>query len=453
MRRVAIVLALVALAALTLGAHGTQGGWAVAKVTNSPTSAKTSGLAFTHSNPACSGTGPTSTIDCLGSFAPTNAATTTAQVTSDTLTNNSSVKPGSTFTEQVGVESCNVSAQNNVKTAAGPMLPRYSPTFQVTGPFGGTNAMRLGGAPAYISSLLATAQPNPVISLGSTYGLGIWFKISGSTGGPLFSIGTTPTSSPASDNRILYVKPNGTVSFIQNSGGTSTTTTRTYNDGNWHFAYVTMSAVSIVVGVVSTTTLYVDGDPAVTGGGLLAGYNSDNGYWRLGYADPSRTAPTTPGFLNGEVSNFVVFNTANAPAAPTTSQRASQTQFDSWAASATSHWRLGDARTNPYTGNVAYLTGNDPCAMDTLQWNLGGTTTAVNTLAGQEGQWLPATPAAAPAAGANQTITHSYARVGSGYDADQPGLNLVATLRHRVQLVGATNWSMVFRWPQTVFVG
>lgn len=454
-------VAMVALLAMfAIATPGTLGGWTSGSIENDTNSAGTGQLSFVHTYPtACSLTGPASSTACAGTIAATTAAGTSPASTTDTIADHSLLPSGQGLTEQVEAQSCAPVQQTNTRTATNPMLPRYNTTFQAMDKWTGTNAVSLDGSTGYLADALSQTQPNPGISLGSTYGLGVWFKTSSSSGGPLFEIGDNPTNTAGGDDRILYLNASGTLTFIQNTTGAAsakTTTTKQYNDGQWHFAYVTLSVITVVLSAVSTTTLYVDDDPAVTGGGALIGYTADTGYWHLGWAPTALTGLASP-YLDGSLSNFVVFNTANAPAAPTSTQRASQAAFTTWASTATEHWLLGDPGTTTYTAAIGYLTGGDACTMDTLGWTLGAST-AVSTMtlrALVNAGWSPTTPISAPTPGNTQTSTTSYARVASGYDTDVAGLHLYAPLAYRVTTSPHTAWSLTFTWPDATaaFIG
>jgi len=437
----AVVLALVAWT----GTTGTYAGFPDAALGN-PTNTAASGaltLRADYQSTTCAlvGSQATSTT-CTGSIAPTTTAP--AGVTSS-ITNLGSA-PASRLTESVTAPSCAPAQLADAASAARPMLPRYNTGFRAADPWGGTSAITLSGGGDYASTVVSQAQPNPLISLGSTYGLGIWFKTSTTVGGPLFEIATNATATSGGDDRVLYMRANGTLAFVQNTSGATTSSSKAYNDGAWHFAYVTMSALNLVLGVTSSTTLYVDGVSAGTGGGLLVGYGADTGYWHLGWA-PTTVTGLSSAYFTGSLSEFVVFDNAGAPAAPSTAQRASQAAFDTWAASATDRWPLGDSGTTTFAGPYPVIGATSPCTMLDLTWmfaNPDGTAASgIRLSAFATGAAHTVT---APAPGVTQTMTISTARDPT-YDAYVSGLHLYAPLSLTVGTSPASAWMLTFSWP------
>ena len=375
--RAVVVLALAAVVGVWAATGGTYGGLS-ARVTNSVGTTGTATLLYTHTyggGTTCSSV-PGSTIPstssfaCTGSIAPTAATPASGAATAtDSIAVKGSAAAAS-VTQQVSVASCApVQLDNNLR-ATNPMLTRYGTTFAPSPagpPMTGAGAITLDGANpgGYEAAVTAQAQPNPFLSLGNTYALGIWFKTSSTSGGPLFGLSTDPANNSGTVDRILYMNASGTLAFIQNTSGNTTTTSSTFNNGQWHFAYVTMTALNVaLVGVVSTTTIYVDGTSVASGGGLLVGYSAITGYWHVGWSPVSGL----PSYFTGSLSNFVVFDTSPAPAAPNSTQRASQTAFDTWASSATEQWRLNDAGTTQFTGTYPASNVN-PCGSVAIGWS------------------------------------------------------------------------------------
>lgn len=468
--RAATCVLLTAVAVVWSDTSGALGGFSVS-TTNSANTAGTGNLAYTHTyqSTSCMLPGPQATPKlCTGSIAPT-AATLASPATvsaTDSITNNGTI-PASGLTQQVSAPSCGTVQLANTKNNGNPMLPRYGTTFSPTSvPMTGSGAITFDGQNpgGYAAGVVSQAQPNPVISLGATYGLGIWFKTTSTAGGPLFGIGTSPTNATGGNDRILYMRANGTLSFIQNTGGATTTTTNPYNDGTWHFAYVTMSAVSILfVGVTSTTTIYVDGATAGSGGGLLVGYSSDTGYWHIGWSPGSVTGLSTSYFA-GSLSNFVVFDTSPAPNPPATNPT-NQSVFDTWASAATEQWKLDDTGTSTYTAAQPVIGTTSPCTMVDITWGFTGptscavapqsetaactdTTTKLSAFA--NGVWQTVQ---GPPPGGTQTSTISTSR-DLTYNPYVSGLHLYAPLSFRVQTNPVSPWSVTFTWPDasTAFI-
>lgn len=461
--RAATCVLLTAVAVVWSDTSGALGGFSVS-TTNSANTAGSGSLSYTHTYQATSCTsvaGQSTTPPCTGSIAPT-AATLASPATvsaTDSITNNGTI-PASSLTQQVRAASCGVVKLDNAKNSGNPLLPRYGTTFSPTSvPMTGSGAITFDGQNpgGYAAGVVSQAQPNPVISLGVTYdlgSLGIWFKTASTAGGPLFGIGTSSTNATGGNDRILYMNTNGTLSFIQNTNGNTTTTTNSYNDGTWHFAYVTMSEVNILtVGLTSTTTIYVDGATAGSGGGLLVGYSPDTGYWHIGWSPGSVTGLSTSYFA-GSLSNFVVFNNGGAPAAPTAPQRASQSAFNGWASSATEQWILNDSGTTTYSGTLPDGTSaSSPCTKVDVTWSFTNPPSSfAGSLATLASGWQNI---ASLAPGAIETGTVSASR-GTAYTATNylPGLHLYAPLSFRVQTNPASLWSVTFTWPDvaTAFI-
>ena len=432
----------------------TMAGFASGAVSNPSNDTAVGSLSFKHTyqSTSCALAATTATsTNCGAPIAPTSVPPSGVATATDAISDLGSV-PAARLDEQGRAASCGVVQLKNAKGSdVNPLLPRYALGFQATDPWGSTSAVTLDGSSSYAAAVLAQTQPNPLLSLGAQYGLGIWFKTTSTTGGPLFEIGSSPTNTSGGDDRILYMTPAGKLTFVQNTAGSSTTTTASYNDGQWHFAYVTMSAINVVLGLTSSTSLSVDGGAAVFGGGLLVGYGADTGYWHAGWA-PAAITGLASSFFAGALSNFVVFDNAGAPAAPSAAQRASQAAFNAWALAATEQWGLGDdgttvGATPAFAGPFPVIGPAAPCSMVDIVWsvtNPAGTITVTKQLSMfADGTWhsVPA-----PGPGGTQTSTISLSRDAS-YNGYVGGLHLYAPLSMRVQTVPAGGWSLTFAWP------
>jgi hypothetical protein len=216
-----------------------------------------------------------------------------------------------------------------------------------------------------------------------------------------------------------------------------------------------MSAVTVVVVSVPSVTLYVDGTQQATTPLLstLAGYTAYAGYWHLGWAPPLSGVSN---YFTGSVSNFVVFNTSPAPAAPTSAQRASQSAFTTWATAATERWLLNDSGTGTFGGPYPVITTTDPCTMVNVSWGFTNPTScgwSPNSLTAacsdppaaslSAFSTAPAQTIASPSPGATQTSTEMLSR-GSTYNTGfLPGLRLYAPLSFRASTGG---WVNTFTW-------
>jgi hypothetical protein len=454
-------LSALALLAVAVSTPDTRGSWS-AQITNTADSVATATVAYTHtytsgtctSEPA--GSVPYGTeITCPGSIAPLDPVPITGSVsTSDSIAYSGTVAADA-LRQDVRLESCGPVEHANRVTAANPMLARYDMAFATSGgPMDSVGYVMLDGdSPgAYASSIVQQSQPPPVLALGPIYGLGIWFKTASTAGGPLFGFGNSPINLAGSNDRILYLNASGQLAFRYNLGGTEIVSTSTYEDDQWHYAYVTLSAVRVVLVTIEQVTLYVDGiQVAQTPLLSLGGYSSYNGYWHLGWSPLT----SLPDYFTGSLSNFVVLNTSPAPAnmgAPAT-QAAFNTAVSS---SVTEHWLLNDTGTTTYSGSLPVIGATDPCSMIDAVWELADPTSCAwspqsltNTCSTSSALSQMVTDGwrqvSAPAPATTQTGTLSCSRDLSYNALYLPGLRLYTPLLFRgVTVVGA--WGNTFAW-------
>jgi hypothetical protein len=391
----------------------------------------------------------TSSFSCTGSITPTATRASGASSATDSITAGGSAS-ATQVTQQVSLASCAPVQLANSAQATNPLLARYgtsfAPSVSATGFPTGAGAITLDGANpgGYESAVVSQTQPT---ARGSKYGLGIWFNTTSTTGGPLFGIGSSTSNATGLNDRILYMGASGSLSFVQNTTGTTTTTTGTYRDGKWHFAYVTL-APSLGS---TTTTISVDGVTAATGGGIATGYSATTGYWHVGWSPVSGL----PSYFTGALSDFVVFDTTPAPAAPTAPQRASQTAFTTWASAATELWPLNDTGTSTFSGTYPSGTAN-PCGSVNVGWSFAGpascawspssTTSSCSTTPTTSltaAVTAGAQSIASPVPGATVISTVSTSR-GAGYStAFAPGLHLYAPITFTAK---AGSWVNTFTW-------
>jgi hypothetical protein len=427
-----------------------------ASVANSTDQAGTGSMAFSnsYSSRTCSLVGATSaSASCTGTSNPSATASSgTTTGPADSITNNGTFA-ASQLVEQAMAASCGPVQLANPPDPTNPLLPRHGVTSSpTTGPVSGAGSITLDGGSGYAVDMLSQTQPNPNSSPGKTYGIGIWFNTASSAGGSLSGIGTSPENNSGGSDRILYMTTAGTLGFVQNSSGTTTSTTAKYNDGNWHFAYVTMTATTASN---STTSIYVDGTLAATGGGSSAGYTADAGYWHAGWSVVSGSS--APHFWDASLSDFVVFDTSPAPADPTTAQLASQPAFNTWASSATESWPLNDTGTTTFAGPYPLIGSMSPCTMVNLSWGFTNpiscavcpqSTTAACTSPPSESMASFATgtwqTVAAPGPGVTQTSTMIIDR-GSSYNSYTQGLLLYMPVSLRMETTNGS-WSLTFTW-------
>ncbi len=243
--------AFTAVALVALAAHLVSGsalGGLQARLDNTNNSASSATLLYTHSYgsnsctsvPGGAVTDSIQSVSCPGSAYPTSSAGSRA----DAITANGTV-PASAVTQTASIASCGIVSTANRMSTARPLLPRNGTSFATAGgPMGGTGGFITldGAAPGgYESAAVQQSQPNPGLSLGSTYGLGIWFRTSSTTGGPLFGFGDSPVNVAGTNDRVLFMTAGGQLNFKLNSGAATTgNSTGSFNNGAWHFAYVTL---------------------------------------------------------------------------------------------------------------------------------------------------------------------------------------------------------------------
>jgi hypothetical protein len=429
----------VAVASLLLLVWGaaapTQGAWSAARLTNEPTSSATAALAATHSAGTCSASLTTSsTVACSGTPAPATATTAGAVTGTDSLTNSGTV-PASALTRTVRAASCATVKLDDRVATANVMLPRYGTSFQRADPWGGTNALALDGT-GYAA---AVTQQSQAVTVGVRYGLGVWFRAAAGQSGPLFAQTTNPAGATGASDRTMYLNANGTLGFAFNSLGTGrVTSSASYANGAWHFAYVTMTGT--VLGLLGNTTLYVDGTAVASSLGLVP-YTTTTGYWRLGSGSTALTGGANATFT-GALSNFVVFNDN----APSSQVPGSQAAFTTWAASATDHWLLGDSGTTTYTGSQPVIGTTSPCTMLNVAWSFTNPAATVTGPAALSAfaDGTARTVSAAPGPGVAQVGSLTITRGGT-YNTYVSGLRLYVPITDTLR-VGTTSWLLTFSW-------
>src|SRR5690606_5889989 len=116
----------------------------------------------------------------------------------------------------------------------------------------------------------------------------------------LLSLSVSPSNgTSAAGSPLLWMDSAGKIRFrITGTLGSVSAgaSAAAYNDGGWHFAVLTISAL-----VVSTPTLYVDGAAGVSGLGLAA-LSGGNAYWHLGWGDFTGVASPPGGPLTGSLA-------------------------------------------------------------------------------------------------------------------------------------------------------
>jgi hypothetical protein len=136
----------------------------------------------------------------------------------------------------------------------------------------------------------------------AAYSVEVWFKTGTGKGGKLAGLEPSQLALGTTSDRSLYMLTDGRLAFgTMNGTASAVTSTKKYNDGAWHMAVATQSAVG--------TILYVDSVRVATGTATTAGSNA--GYWRLGGGNLAAwpNQPTSAYFA-GSLDEFAVYDSA-----------------------------------------------------------------------------------------------------------------------------------------------
>lgn len=449
-RRVTVLLCGATIALLLTGTTGSLSGWTSAAVSNSGNDAADAGLAFSHSYPtgACSFPVRTSgTVSCAGSPAPAAASTGSTLTALDTISNDGTLTAAQLVSE-FRATSCAPVQLANTKTATDPMLPRYSTAFAQSDPWGGAGAVSFSGG-GYAADVVAT---NTGTLLGSSYALGVWFKVSNgyASGGPLMSLGVSPVNgSSAAGTPMLWMDTAGKVRYrVTGTLGTSSSgvSAAAYNDGSWHLAVLSVAAT-----IVSTPTLYVDSASGVSSLGLSA-LSGGNAYWHLGWADFTGVGSPPASTLTGSLAGAFVTGATISSATRTTLVNAASSSAYSTLVLALSgvaqFWPLTDAGTTTYAGSLPVIGATSPCTMLDIGWATTGPAGTVIAAGTKLSVFANGSYHAigAPAPGGSQASTVSLSRDAT-WNAYIAGLRLYLPIEHRIQAAPAGgNWSATFTW-------
>ena len=454
--RVTALLAVAVLALVLTGTTGTLSGWTAASVSNGTNNAADGSLAFSHTYPTGSCTlsaRSSGTVTCSGSPAPAAASSGSTQSAADSITNNGTLTAAQLVSE-LRAASCAPQQLADSKTAADPMLPRYSSTFGATDPWGSAGAIGLSGG-AYAADVSAT---NTGTLLGSSYSLGVWFKVAAgyAAGGPLLSLDVSPVDgSSVAASPMLWMDTSGKIRFrVTGTLGSSSSgvSAAAYNDGGWHLA-----VLSVAAAVLSTPTLYVDNAAGVSGVGLTA-LTGGSAYWHLGWADFTGVGSPPASTLTGSLAGaFATTSTVSSGSRTSLFGAASASAYATLVLglSGVVHlWPLSDTGTTTYSGSLPVLGATSPCTMLDIGWattSPAGTVVTAGTKLSvfADGSWHTV---AAPAPAGTQTSTISLSRDAS-WNAYIAGLRLYLPLGHRVQAAPAgSSWSAVFSWAGSTAV-
>jgi len=122
----------------------------------------------------------------------------------------------------------------------------------------------------------------------TAFSMETWARTTSTSGGEIMGYGSSSTNQSWSRDRMVYMRNDGTLSFMLYPGKLTTITTpKSYNDGQWHHIVASMSPTTGAM-------LYVDGNLAAFDGSMTEA-QSYSGYWRIG--------GDALGGVNGQPSN------------------------------------------------------------------------------------------------------------------------------------------------------
>jgi hypothetical protein len=396
----------------------------------------------------------TQSVACSRSTLPASVAssgTTTQQVT---LSSSGGANPTqATYT----ASSCGPVKLADQTASSDPMLARGGVSYAQAGPLTGSASLGLDGSSGLAADIVSTSNA----TLGSTFTIGIWFKVANgyTGGGTVLGFGSSAsTVSDSSADKILSMTTAGKLNFaIAGTLGTSNTTTSSaYNDGSWHFATVTVASVAL-----SSITIYVDGSQAAQSlsVSLLTGYT---GYWHAGWSPVGSGSA----YLAGDLADaFVVDGTAlNSTQVSTLHAAGSQTTWNSDLSTdgASESWGLADSGTTTYSGTLPVIGTTDPCSMISIAvgatsfciYSPGSTTSACVTPTGSSNtlaQWVAAGAQSFPATTttASATITTTLIRSSTYNTTFMPGLRLYVPVILTEKLTASSPWYTTLSWTST----
>ena len=109
----------------------------------------------------------------------------------------------------------------------------------------------------------------------TAFSMEAWVRTTSTSGGEIMGYGSSAANQSWSRDRMVYMRNDGTLSFMLYPGKLTTITTpKSYNDGQWHHIVASLSPTAGAM-------LYVDGNLAAFDGAMTAG-QSYSGYWRIG---------------------------------------------------------------------------------------------------------------------------------------------------------------------------
>lgn len=160
------------------------------------------------------------------------------------------------------------------------------------------------------SNSAAISTPAPPVAGPTSLTISVWLRTTTTTGGRLVGFGLNPSGSNATQDRQLYMAPNGTLVFgVYNSASASVRTVQTttaYNDGAWHHVVAVLDAADPTSGM----RIYVDGTQRIAG--AYATPEAYTGHWRVGWDAVPANWTATPGgtTFNGAMDEVAVYHSA-----------------------------------------------------------------------------------------------------------------------------------------------
>jgi hypothetical protein len=254
------------------------------------------------------------------------------------------------------------------------------------------------------------------------------------------------------DDRTVFLTSDGKLNVVYSTGGAKLSSGAAYNDGAWHYVYVSFATNT---GLTTTVSMSADTRTPVTATAVLSGLAQVTGYWHVGWGSTALMGAGSTSSFTGALSNFTVFGGSPAPAQPTSAQLASQSAFTTWASSATGHWLLGDSGLTTFTGTHPVIGAASPCGYLNISWSFttpAATAVTSRTLAAfATGTAYDVGAEAAP--GATQTSSVQVTRAAS-WVPYVAGLRLLVPVTYRVQTTGGA-WGLTFTWsgPDSVVLG
>lgn len=170
-----------------------------------------------------------------------------------------------------------------------------APSFTAdSGVSDGHGSMTFDGVDDGVTS--ARIQPGP-----TSFATEVWFNTTTTAGGKLVGFGNAKTGGSSNYDRHIYMLEDGRlVAGVWTGQATTVTTSRGYNDGEWHHVVAQLSG--------STLSLYVD-NVLIGSTALPGGIQAYDGYWRLG----GDTSWGGAAYFLGQLDEFAVYADALTP--------------------------------------------------------------------------------------------------------------------------------------------